>query len=198
MSRFVGLLIASFVMLLLWSPNSFAVSLGAYVDGAVGSGDAEWDRDNNSFDIDSRTFAVGFVLDTATTNERVFNYRLNLGYVRHYFEDNNDNTIKTNGMYAENIFGFAMVRKENFRWWAGPLLRVGYLSGDGPNGNDFKFAEFGVGAVTGLNFKVGNAILSPSLGFRYCGYGGEGSRGGGDEDIQQSTRNVFANFALLF
>jgi hypothetical protein len=199
MSRFNGLLVASFVIVLLWSSSSFAVGFGAFVDGAFGSGSAEWDRDNRSFDIDSRTFAVGFALDTATTNEKLFNYRLNLGYIRHEFEDEHNNTVKTNGVYAENIFGFALVRNENFRWWAGPLLRVGYLSGGtGSDGTDFKLGEFGVGAVTGLNFKTGNAILSPSIGVRFNGYGGEGTRGGSNQDITQSTTNVFANFAVLF
>jgi hypothetical protein len=199
MSRFNGLLVASFVIVLLWSSSSFAVGLGAFVDGAVGSGSAEWDGGSSSFDIDARTFAVGFALDTATTNERLFNYRLNLGYVRHEFEDESNTTIKTSGVYAENIFGFALVRNENFRWWAGPLLRVGYLSGEtGTDGTDFEFVEFGVGAVTGLNFKTGNTILSPSIGVRFNGYGGEGTGGGADRDISQSTTNVFVNFAVLF
>jgi hypothetical protein len=199
MIRFNGLLVASFVIILLWSSSSFAVGLGAFVDGAVGSGSAEWDGSSRSFDIDSRTLAVGFALDTATTNERLFNYRLNVGYVRHEFEDESNITIKTNGIYAENIFGFALVREESFRWWAGPLLRVGYLSGDtGTDGTDFQLVEFGVGAVTGLNFKTGNTILSPSIGIRFNGYGGEGTRGGAGRDITQDTTNVFANFAVLF
>ena len=199
MSRFTGLLVASFVLLLLWAPTSFAVGLGVYVDGAFGSGDAEWDSSSSSFDIDSRAFSIGFALDTATTTESIFNYRLNLGYARHEFEDEDNNTIETDGIYSEHIFGFALARNENFRWWAGPLLRVGYHSGDtGTNGSDFTFGEFGIGAVTGLNFRAGKAILSPSLGFRYSGYGGEGSSGGVDEDITQNTTNVFANIAILF
>lgn len=215
MQRVARLFVMSFVLLLLSAPQSFAVSFGAFVDGATGSGEAEWESDWYSWDIDSNAAAIGFVLDTAPTNEKVFNYRLNLGYARHELEDEVGDTMKSNGIYAENIFGFAFVRQQDFRWWGGPLVRVGYYSGDsdtvsvGPglySKTDIDYAEFGIGAVTGLNFKVGNAILSPSVGFRINGYAGEGtirewdSFGGSsyDEDYEAYTGDVFANFAIMF
>lgn len=212
MHRFARLYLAAFVILLLWSPNSFAVGLGAYMEGAGGSGEAEWDSDYDSYDIDSKTFSAGLVLDTAPTNERVFNYRLNIGYVRQELEDEQNVTIKTNGVVAENIFGFAFIRNDNFRWWGGPLVRVGYHSGDigtvrGRDNTsvevDFELAEFGVGGVTGLNFKAGKVILAPSIGFRYSGYVGEGTTtvqglGAYEEDFTAYTANAFANFAVLF
>jgi len=207
MQRFARVLMASFIVLLLWSPNSFAVGVGTFVDASAGSGEAEWDSDYYSWDIDSNAAALGFVLDTAPTNESVFNYRLNIGFARHELEDEyGDMTLKSNGVYAENIFGFAFVRNENFRWWAGPLIRVGYYTGDTGNSYrdiDVDYAEFGMGGVTGLNFNVGGAILAPSVGFRFSGFAGEGE--GTDlygyswkEDIEAFTSSVFANFAVLF
>jgi len=210
MQRFTKLLVASLVVLLLWSPNSFAVGLGVFVDGSEGSGEAEWDSEFDSWDIDSKTGAVGFVLDTSPTDESVFNYRLNVGFARQELEDENNVELKSNGIYAENIFGFAFIKKENFRWWAGPLVRVGYYSGDtgtvrtGTNTYrvDLDYAEFGIGAVTGLNFKAGNVVLSPSVGFRISGYAGEGEIrdefGTFTDDIEAHSTNAFANFSVMF
>jgi len=214
MQRFTCLVVASFFILLLLSENSFAVGLGGFIDASTGSGKAEWESDYNSWDIDSNAFAFGFVLDTAPTNEKIFNYRLNVGFAKQEIKDEYNEKMKSNGIYAENIFGFAFIKNENFRWWGGPLIRVGYYSGDADSyrvgsttyETKFDYAEFGVGAVTGLNFKAGNAILAPSIGFRVNGFGGEGtitqktSFGSSSytEDITGNSTNIFANFAVLF
>ena len=214
MPRFTWLFVASFLTILLSSQNSFAIGLGGFIDGSGGSGKAEWKSDYNSWDIDSNAFAFGFVLDTAPTNEKTFNYRLNVGLAKQEIKDKNDIKIKSYGVYAENIFGFAFIKNENFRWWAGPLVRVGYYSGETDSyrvgsttiKTDLDYAEFGVGAVTGLNFKVKNTILSPSIGFRYSGWAGEGTNTTNTpygnsthkEDITGNATNFFANFAVLF
>lgn len=208
------LFIAAFITVLMWSPNSFASGLGVFIDASGGgSGEFEWESDFNSRDVDSKAAAFGFVLDTAPTNEKAFNYRLNVGFARHELED--IVKIKSKGIYAENIFGFALIKNEALRWWVGPLVRVGFYSGDtdtvqiGPGTlekTELDYAEFGVGAVTGLNVKVGNVILSPSIGVRFSGYAGEGEittqNGFGTssfkEDFEASATNIFANFALLF
>lgn len=214
MQRFSCLFVATFVILLLLSQNSFAVGLGGFVDASTGSGEAEWESDYNAWDIDSNAFAFGFVLDTAPTNERTFNYRLNVGFAKQEMKDDNNEKMKSNGIYVENIFGFAFIKNENLRWWGGPLVRLGYYSGDIDSyrvgsttyDTEFEYAEFGVGAVTGLNFKAGRAILAPSIGFRVNGFGGEGTTTSNSyygnssykEDITGNSTNVFVNFALLF
>lgn len=210
MQRLAKLLIASMVVLLLWSPNCFAVGVGVFVDGSEGSGEIEWDSDFYSWDLDSRARAVGFVLDTAPTDESNFNYRLNVGFARHELEEEGYDKYESNGIYAENIFGFAIVKEPDFRWWAGPLVRVGYYSGDTDtvrNGIDtyqveLDYAEFGIGAVTGLNFKAGNVVLSPSVGFRVSGYAGEGEIrdefGVFTEDFEAHSTDAFVNFAVMF
>ena len=215
MKRFAKLFILSCTMLLLWSPNCFAIGFGAFIDASGGSGDMEWETDYYSWDVDSRAGAVGFVLDTSPTKERIFNYRLNVGFARQELKDDYDVTMKSNGVYAENIFGFAFIREENFRWWAGPLVRIGYYSGDSGTvqqwpdttiKTDVDYAEFGLGAVTGLNFKAGNTILSPSVGVRFIGFAGEGKTitrnnfgsFSQTEDFEGNTSNIFANFAVLF
>lgn len=214
MQNLARLFVTSFIILLLWSPNSNA-AVGVFIDGSQGSGEAEWDSIWDSLDMHTKSGAFGLVLDTAPTNERVFNYRMNIGFARQDLEDIDIATIETKGMYMENIFGFAFVQEENFRWWFGPLLRFGYYTGDTDTvqvapGTSMKteldYVEFGIGAVTGFNFKVGNAVLSPSVGVRFSGYGGEGkviTRDGFGtssyyDDFSASATNVFANFAILF
>jgi hypothetical protein len=148
-------------------------------------------------------------------NERTFNYRLNAGLAAQNIEDDFGFEIEAGGIYAENIFGFALIRDENVRWWLGPLVRVGIYSGETDTFNtgggtqqiDFDYIELGIGAVTGLNFNINDRlILAPSLGFRICGFAGTGEINeyvGGvhyywEEDISGGTTSAFANFAVLF
>jgi len=214
MRRFTWLFVASFFTILLLSQNSFAIGIGGFIDGSRGSGEAKWDSDYNSWDNDSNAFAFGFVLDTAPTNEKFFNYRLNVGLAKQEMKDQDDNKMKSYGIYAENIFGFAFIKNENFRWWGGPLVRVGYYTGETDSyqvglttiKTELDYAEFGVGAATGLNFKVKKVILSPSIGLRHSGWAGVGTTttktSYGDstykEDITGNSTNIVANFAVLF
>ena len=213
MRRFTNVVAVALFILLLWSPNSFAVGVGFSFDGSSGSGenDSGWD----SIDLDSKSAGFGFVLDTSPTNESVFNYRLNIGYGYHELEQDDGFDFDSNGIYIENTFGFAMVRNENFRWWAGPLVRTGYYEGDsnsqevGPAvtmKGDVDYVELGIGAVTGMNFKTGGVVISPSLGFRISGFYGDTEWRSRDsygtwsdsEDFEAGTTSVFANIALLF
>jgi hypothetical protein len=214
MKKLLSLVTITTLMLALSGTNSFAVGFGVFVDASNGSGEAEWESDYDSWDIDSKTVAGGFVLDTSPTNESKFNYRLNVGYASQKIDDENNETLDSNGLYVENIFGFSLVKKENFRLWLGPLVRIGFYSGETDTieyggvteKTEIDYAELGVGAVLGLNFKAGNAVLSPSIGFRYCGFAGEGESTYEDawiketyiEDIEGYTTTAFANLAVLF
>ena len=214
MQKVTCLFVASFFVLFLWAQNSFATSFGGYVDVSGGSSEAKRDSDYSAWNVDSNAIAFGFVLDTAPTNEKTFNYRLNVGFAKQDFEDDYGIKLKSKGISAENIFGFAFIKNETFRWWGGPLLRIGYYSGDSDSyrvgtsiiNSEIDYVEVGIGAVTGLNFKAGKAILSPSLGFRVNGFGGEEKRTGNTyygyrtitEDISGHSTNIFANFAVMF
>lgn len=187
------------VVLLLLSSTAFAIGIGPFLDISGGSGESEWESDYDSWDVDTSTGAIGFVLDTAPTNERTFNYRLNVGIANQVMKDDFGDELDSTGIYIENIFGFAFLKNENFRWWAGPLIRLGYYSGEVDNSNiDIDYAEFGIGAVTGWNFRAGSTIFSPSIGFRVNGFAGTGDDGYYEEDIEGNTTTAFANVALLF
>lgn len=178
---------------------SLAARHGFFLDLSSGSGEAEWDSDTSSWDVDSDSFAGGYVFDTDPDPNKVFNYRLNVGLVRQDIEDDFGGTIKSTGIYAENIFGFAFIKNESFRWWGGPLVRVAYYAGEIENSSvDVDYAEFGLGLVTGMNFMAGDTMLSPSLGVRFSGYAGEGEDAGYSEDIEGNATTLFLNLAVLF
>jgi hypothetical protein len=181
--------------------NVFAVAVGPYVDLSKGSGEFEYDRASTSFDIDARSGAVGFVLDTAPTNESVFNYRLNVGVARQDIEDNFGSTLELTGLAIENVFGFALVREPGLRWWVGPLVDVGFYGGESDDGSikDVGVFELGIGAATGMNFRAGrNVIIAPSIGFRLTGADGNGKIAGVKEDFSAGFTTGFVNLAVLF
>jgi hypothetical protein len=215
MNKLLFALVALIFTTSLWCSNALAVGIGGYVDVSGGSGDYEWDSDVQRWDIDTSAAAVGFVLDTAPMNERTFNYRLNAGLAAQDVEADDGINLEAGGIYAENIFGFALIRNENVRWWLGPLVRVGIYSGETDTFNisggtrqiDFDYIEFGFGAVTGVNFNINDrVILAPSLGFRICAFAGTGEINdyiGGwhyyfEEDFSGNATSAFANFAVLF
>lgn len=201
------------------------VGIGPYIDLAGGGGEMEWDTagdgwgdigfSTETWDVDAGSGAIGFVLDTAPTGPSTFNYRLNVGLESQTLEDDYGIEMRMGGLVIENVFGFALVKKTNLRWWVGPLVRFGFYSGETDDyyylGDRTKteadLFEFGVGAVTGLNIPVGKSkkvILAPSAGVRFIGVGGEGTVTNLDtgtsfnDDISGGISTVFVNFALLF
>lgn len=224
MQKFIVCLIVALV--LSFSSGAVAgVGIGPYIDLAGGSGEMEWDTygdgwanlgfNTETWDVDAGSGAIGFVLDTAPTGPSVFNYRLNVGLEAQNFEDNYGIEMKVGGLVVENVFGFALVRKPNLRWWIGPLVRFGYYSGETDDYFEGGFRkkteadlfEFGIGAVTGVNIPVGkskNVILAPSAGVRFIGVGGDGTvtnldtGTSFDDDLSGGFTTAFVNFALLF
>lgn len=212
MKKSVWLLAATaFFTSLLWSSISFSGGLDDFINVSEGSSEAEKDSDPNFWDIDSNSVAGDLVFDTSPTKQSFFNYRLNIVLAGQDCEDVYDDSLESTGIYIENIFGFAILKKESLCWWLGPLVRLGYYTGEDNSllvGTDLEgdYAEFGVGAVTGLNFKAGTVTMFPSIGLRYSGYEGTGGvtyngysyEYSYKEDIEDYATTVFANFAILF
>jgi len=198
-----------------WSTPARALGIGPYVDLSGGSGEFEYDSDNYDFDVDVGTAAVGLALDTAPISGTNFNYRLNIGVEAQNLEEDYDVTWKLGGLVVENVFCFALARRPNLRWWMGPLVRIGFYSGETddyyyyPGGDRYKseadLFEIGIGVVTGFNIKVNrNLILAPSAGIRFISASGETTETNYtagisyDDDLSGSFSTGFINFALLF
>jgi hypothetical protein len=198
MKKIIHFLAVLNILAFVFCSSSLSADFGVFLEGSSGSG--EFDPDYGAeFDIDTETRSFGFVLDTATTDESGFNYRLNVGYSALTLEFGPGEEFDSKGIYADNIFGFALMKSETFRWWLGPSVIVGYYSGDDSYG-DYSFFEFGVGIVSGMNFKLGSVILAPSIGVRWNGYAGIFEEEGTsyEEDFTFNSTVGFLNLALLF
>jgi len=207
--------------LLVSMSNGYAAGFGLFADLGGGSGEAEWDDDVDSFDIDFANAGFGFVLDTGPTSPRVFSYRLLAGFEAQTLEDDFGVEVDVAGAMVENVFAFGLVKQPNFRLWAGPLVRVGVYSGESDTYVSSSLPgyaerieldsvwEFGLGGALGANFRIArHMILAPTIGFRFLGGGGEGetylietSSGNTSvyrDDLSFGVATAFINLSLLF
>ena len=141
------ILIAIFVTLFFVS-NASALGLGFY--GSFGSGSGEWEVDpedapDYTVDTDNEHRGLGFVLDTAVAKDKVFNYRLQVGLDKWEEEDSAGNKFEIDGFVVDNDFGFGVFRRENFRLWLGPELRIEYGEGVLNDNTDYEVRLIGIG-----------------------------------------------------
>jgi hypothetical protein len=117
-------------------------------------------------DFSSNDLNVGFTLDTAVARDRLFNYRLNLNYVRAWIDPDGVPGLSPNaettsdGVDVENFFGFGVVRRPGLRWWVGPSVRISLaraISVDAAAAQYFQspLLNVGAGVVTGVNVHRG-------------------------------------------
>ena len=190
------------------------MSFGAHVDGGSGSGEFEYDWINYEIDADVTSGAVGFVLDTNPLGNSIFNYRLNAGFESQRVEFDDGIDLDLSGIYADNIFCFTFKHSPKLRWWGGPVIRFGFYSGETDlyivagdlYEEEHDYFQFGIGFVTGVNIKAGEAvIMAPSAGIRLISAGGTVDINNLDDpwlsfedDIRGSFANFFLNFSMLF
>ena len=187
--------------------NAFALGLGFY--GTLQAGEADWDFENitgpdTSYDGGDMTrLGFGFVLDTAVLKDKLFNYRLNVGFERFDADlGSTPITAELVGIAADSSFGFGVLRTEDIRLWVGPRVRVAAYGGDFNNDSsiDIALIEFGVGGVFGANFKVGpTVVLGVETGFMFSGYSGERENAfSADTDFDGDSASLFLNGVVLF
>ena len=168
-----------------------AVGLGPYFEYRYGDGELELNFDGftnaiqtTDVSFESDHFGVGLAVDTNVAADKLFNYRLNLGYQRSrrdFSQFNvriatlttpllvNLNDIDSSGFGFNNEFGFGIVRTPSLRVWAGPSLRLGVDVFDTDVDElDVVDVSVGVGASLGVNFHVSDLIsLAVTAGYQY-------------------------------
>jgi hypothetical protein len=197
------ILIAIFVSLFFVSSAS-ALGLGFY--GSFGSGSGEWEVDPDedsdyTVDTDNEHRSFGFVLDTAVAKDKVFNYRLQVGIDKWKEKDFDGGEFEIDGFVVDNDFGFGVVRRENFRLWLGPELRIEYGEGILNDNTDAEVAliGIGVGPVIGVNFNFGKTFtLGLKSGYLFEGYGGTGRDLLDSESYTIRSRQLYFNAAIIF
>jgi len=209
-----------------------ASGIGFYLSRGIGNTDfnEDYDDDDRWADLessgDAKFFGCGFILDTAVAKDKVFNYRLQIGYEDvEYDLDSVHNEDLSRDISAnvsnfelnidrfviDNTFGFGIVRIPNFRLWIGPQLRIGYMSGDGTltfiHGTkhklDFDGLVLGIAPVIGANFNlINNLTIGVDLGYRFNFFVGSldktSSSSYDSGNFYGNDDTLFINFALIY
>ena len=198
---------AVLLTVLLFASNSFAAGYGLYIDYGSGSGEAEFDASgSDEFDIDTDFYGIGFQLETSPlTKNKVFSYRLQVGYEARDIEDDENTTIELDGLVINNTFAFGGNTSERVRIWGGPQVLIGFYDGETDDdffGDEISFtgAGFGLGAAGGINFGLGSGktILTTTIGVRVFGFAGETEWYDEDEDLEGATTEFFFSVGILF
>ena len=122
---------------------------GGQLDQTIG-GDLDFDEDQ---------FGGGFSVDTNVAADRLFNYRLDVGYHRVEGEYGTFGDLDGNGLVLHNSFGFGVFRNHRVRVWLGPAVRLNFDSFDDVPiyGDVFKFGV-GVGPEVGINLHTEDSL----------------------------------------
>ena len=176
--------------LLIWSaPDALATGFGYY--GTLGKGTLRFDNDgwfvseaHSTSRVDTVLLGGGMVLDTSVARNRVFNYRLNVGYEKLKVDTVQEYEIdRLESLVVDQDFGSAVYMSDSSRIWFGPELRV-LIAHD-------EFA-MGVGPVLGINLHTGKeTTVALKLGFLFTSF----VPGSADYDKES---HAFLNLAILF
>lgn len=164
-------LFALAVSLLTPAPSALATGLGLYFeygnvfDGQLDhtiAGDVDFDEDH---------FGGGFAFDTNVANDRLFNYRLDVGYQHVDGDYGPFGDLDGDGLVLHNAFGFGVFRNDRVRVWLGPAVRLSFDFFDEVPvfDNVFKLGV-GLGPEVGINLHTGDLVslgLTAGYQFRY-------------------------------
>lgn len=198
-----------------------AIGLGLYT--SYGEGSASWDIDwestfrnsrqiSGSGSIESETehSGIGFVMDTNVAKDRLFNYRLKLGYEQYIdIPEGGGRRDEFEGFIMSHAFGFGVLRTRLLRLWLGPQLEFFGYSGNPENNDDFDMflIGMGIGPVIGLNINLGKVVtLAIDGGYNFRYYGGHGEQENSsvgyeeeyEEDYEIREHGGYVGFALIF
>ncbi|MBN2403699.1 MAG: hypothetical protein JXN64_15080 [Spirochaetes bacterium] len=197
---------------LLFSSSAMAFGLGVY--GTASKGSSEWtfeedDGGEGDYDSDTSRLGLGFTLDTALAIDRLFNYRLHVGYSRINIEMEDDFDVEGLEFHLYNSFGFGLFRSEVVRIWLGPQIGFGIINAEFDYADDYDINEFvtfyfAYGIIGGINFNIGNAVtIAVDGGYRFNSHAGyynvgQSSASESNGDITGSGKEAFIDVAFMF
>ena len=168
-----------------------AIGFGGYVEYGHAEGESDFFPDSSTERV-----GVGFTLDTALATDRLFNYRLTIGYQHGWRDFDGFGDIDSDGFTMNHAFGFGVFRNRNLRFWLGPAVRLGIDVLDVPDsgvGLDIVDVTFGGGPEFGLNWNIGESMtLSTTLAYQLM-YVGEIV----DTDFDTETFDGFEHLVTL-
>ncbi len=172
-----------------------AIGFGGYAEYGHAEGESDLFPDSST-----DRWGLGFALDTNLATDRVFNYRLTVGYQNGKRDFDGGGSIDTDGFTMNHAFGFGVVRSPDFRFWLGPAVRLSLDVLDWPvSGVDIVDISVGVGPELGLNWNSGKLMtLSTTLAYQIQ-YVGEIVDTGSDADGFNAYEHlVTVNLSFFF
>jgi len=113
---------------------------------------------------ESGHFQIGGSWDTAVAENRLINYRMNLGLETFKLKNYWGETEKLSGWILENTLGFRLFADDKVRIWAGPQIITGFYKED---------LGIGLGLSLGANFHLDKKrSLGMTIGARRSEYSG--------------------------
>ena len=169
----------------------YAIGLGF----TSGSADEEWTNSTGTSGAQTREVTnSGFILDTATASNRVFNYRLSLLSE----ENKNSATGSFSGFTMTHDFGFALIKNRIFRLWFGPRLNFAFLDNDNANANNSGRLGILYGPVVGVNIHLPRVVtFSITAGELRGTYEGE-CVGFDCSSNDEESDTTFMNLSVIF
>ncbi len=203
----LSLLTALFV--LFFTSPLFAIGLGAYIPGSRGI--IEWEDNSNNDNSDLFKLGIGFILDTAVAQDRIFNYRLNLGFALTKIINETDYNIDGFDYHLYNTFGFGIIRTKDMRFWIGLQIGFGVIIGEydvheETDINSFTDVYASTGLAAGVNLHIGDRFsLGLEGGLRTGFHKGTGkieitnyNYGSFEYDYSGSEIEIFMNISAIF
>ncbi|MFH0977448.1 MAG: hypothetical protein V1874_16840 [Spirochaetota bacterium] len=200
---------------LMFSSSLFAFGLGLYGTGAKGT--ADWTYEDQEYpygeyDVKSDVSKIGggFILDSNLAYDRLFNYRLHIGYSKIKIDNDTGSDIKGWDYHCYNSFGFGVFRSEPVRIWLGPQIGFGFIDGEYDNDlyndtNEFGTVFFALGIIAGVNFNMGDVFtLAIDGGYRYSWHGGWATMANTsgtidqDYDVTGKMKEAFVDVSVIF
>lgn len=200
--------LAVFLLCSFFPADAMALGLGFNLTGGGGSTEWEVEQDFPPYskweeDVDLTRGGIGLILDTTVAKNKLFNYRLNIGYEAVEYDIDGGGIFETEGWFMAHDFGFGIIRKKNLRLWVGPELRFSFVEGEQEtnSNNELHMLTVGIGPVVGLNLNFGKLVsLALKVGALSIGGAGyvENKAAAQDWDIEEKGTYTFLNVGLIF
>ncbi|MFH0976744.1 MAG: hypothetical protein V1874_13250 [Spirochaetota bacterium] len=217
---FFALFAAASIMLL--SSPVKAIGMGGYVTGSYSYYQWEYNSEYYSyyhqvpdvrFNSNGYKIGTGFIFDTGIANDRLFNYRLQIGVNKVKMYNNHSDIPNVDGYEYSiyNNFCFGFIRTPMFRIWAGPQFGFGFFDGTydvktestypDEDSNYLSTTFASIGLIAGINIHFDYKLsLGIDGGFRYKYHSGDAGidRNTYWEEIKGREYETFIELSVLF
>lgn len=194
---------------------------GEYADTSVRD-DLPFNAEKINRDFEDTMLGVGFLFDSNVSTDELLSYRFRLGYrhanrkwdkkqtviVRRRIEeiDYVEQTItfesvsqRVQGLTLNQTVGFGLIRRPEYRLWAGPTVRLNVDWYGVATGLDMVDVSVGGGPEIGINYHLGDKLsVSASFSYNYMYFGEHFELQGDDFRFDGSQHLLTLSIGFLF